>query len=173
MSKTWQEEESFPEGVNLLFAILTRYPEISCVHMSSQEKVLKLTFFATHAADEEEIRKLGELLLDSVNAYHLLEGYAYEEMEFEYAFHEGVTFLTVIRDVPSLSRGELSLLAQLLRERLGERLVVDYQPEPPPGTEEMPGDEEYLDSLFQTIRRVPAQTLVGMREEGRVLVYTQ
>ncbi|WP_018704420.1 MULTISPECIES: hypothetical protein [Sporomusaceae] len=172
MSKVMQEE-AFPEGVNLLFAILTRYPEIGYLELGAEERVLHMTFFVQETLEEERARALGELLFESATAYHLLEGYVYDAMEFEYSFHEGVTFLTIVRDLNSLSRGEISVLVEVLKDQVGAALVVDYQAELPPGTEEFPGDEEYLDGLFQSIRRLPPQTLIGIREEGRVLVYTQ
>lgn len=65
-------------------------------------------------------------------------------------------------------------MVEVLKDQLGEVFGCRLSSGTAAGNgSEIPGDEEYLDGLFQSIRRLPPQTLIGIREEGRVLVYTQ
>jgi hypothetical protein len=82
-----------------------------------------------------------------------------------------VTFVHVLRDARSTTREELVLLTSLLSERFGEKLLKN----PPPdefGEEDPGAQDEFVEYALEALRDPSQQkSLVGFREEKRVLVY--
>ena len=108
-----------------------------------------------------------------VEAFLALMDDKYDVLSLVWSEVENVLQLTLERDVKSLSLHEVSLVVTLLSEALGPDLIVEKGPVA--DDEEMWFQNEMLiDGLQESMRREsPRQSLVGIREEGRVLVFNQ
>ncbi len=82
-----------------------------------------------------------------------------------------VTFIHLTRDLETFSKEELMLLVSLFAERFGELMVRN--PVPEDHFEEDPiAQEELVDCALDSMRDPrQSKSLVGFREEKRVLVY--
>jgi hypothetical protein len=83
-----------------------------------------------------------------------------------------MAMLTIIRDVGSLSRGEIALIIALLREKVIDLLVSDqseFLVE-----EDLLIQEELIENMLENMKReYDSHSLIGIREDGRVLVFNK
>jgi hypothetical protein len=172
MQKLRQLDEEISNGVNLLISILVRYPEIGTIRFDQQNNSLKTTFMLSSIPDDSEFKEIRRLLLDSLAAYHMLEGLAANLTEIELSTYEQMAMLTILRDVHTLSKGEFALIITLLRDAFKERLVSesnDIMLE-----EDLLIQEEQIDSMLENMKQQQMeQSLIGFREDGRVVVFNK
>lgn len=161
------------DGVNLLVSILVCYPEVVTVSYEPKEEALRFAFGLKCVPDKASFKKVAGYLAESVRAYQDLEGYEGASVEFYIEGQEGTSFFYVVRDVRTLSRGEINLLADIMQDFYGEKLMMGETQEPYDEEEEMMR-EEALDHMIGNLRTTRiGDRMVGIREEGRVLVFNR
>lgn len=167
-----QHDEQVSDGANLLISILVRYPEIATINFESERDLLNLTFIISGMLNAEQFADCKEMIAGSIDAYHLLENREYQVAEVQLDTYEQVSLLHIRRDVQSLSKGEIALLISLLRDRFKDKLTADHHESLQ--EEEMLLQEEIIDNMLETMkRRQILQNLIGIREDGRVLVFNK
>ncbi|MCE5285361.1 MAG: hypothetical protein LLG02_05905 [Pelosinus sp.] len=172
MQKIRQLDEEISDGVNLLISILVRFPEIGTIRFDQHNNSLKTTFMLSSIPSGSEFKEIRRLLLDSLAAYHMLEGLAATLTEIELSTYERMAMLTILRDVHTLSKGEFALIITLLRDCFKDRLVSesnDVMLE-----EDLLMQEEQIDNMLENMKQQHiAQSLIGFREDGRVVVFNK
>ena len=164
--------EQISDGVNLLVSILIRYPEIGTVKFDPQTSCLQLKFMLSALPSEAEFSKIKDLLMNSMIAYTMLEGFSSKTSEIELHAHDQVAIITIIRDVYTLSKSELTLLITLLRENLQNYLIIDPIDSPVP--EDVLLQEEVIEDMLENIKsHHHLHGLIGIRENHRVLVFNK
>ena len=156
------------DGINLLVSILVCYPEIGMVSYEPEKEALYFSFTLTKVPPRQEFEETAAFLEESILTYHDLEG----EIDFSLEGQGNTAFFRVLRDVRTLSRGEIALLADLMYERFGDALVSD---ETRDGYEE---DnflrEEAIDHIIGSLKGSRmSDRMIGIREEGRVMVFNK
>ncbi|MEW6723643.1 MAG: hypothetical protein AB1331_01805 [Bacillota bacterium] len=159
-------------SVGLLISLLVRYPEVATINFDPRARTLRLTFLTRPGLSEDQWHQVLKRLQQSVEVYARLERQRVQRAWFDVdSFGELVT-LVVERDVETLSRGEISLLVELLRDLLGEELMVDEVGAT--GDDDMYMQEQYIDQLLDDLRESRQEKcLVAFREEGRVVVFNR
>lgn len=163
-------------GLRLLISLLIRYPEIGSIRYLPDQRSLQLHFYISLGDKEQSTfsqEAVQQKVTKHVEAFLSLMDEKYELLSLVWSEVENVLQLTLERDVKSLSLHEVSLVVTLLSEALGPDLIVEKGPVA--DDEEMWFQNEMLiDGLLESMRREsPRQSLVGIREEGRVLVFNQ
>lgn len=172
MPKLQQDDERISDGVNLLISILVRYPEIGAINYDGDTHTIKMTFMLADIPTAGEFARLKEILLASIAAYHSLEQIKGARAEISLSSCEQVAMLAIRRDVPTLSKGEMALLIALLRENLRERLVIDDNEAIL--EEDLLVQEEVIVNMLENMKREhQSNGLIGIREDGRVLVFNK
>lgn len=172
MPKYLQEDEQISDGVNLLISILVRYPEIGTINFDPINSSIKLTFMLSGIPAPQEFALIRRLILDSITAFHMLEGYTPEAADVELSTYDQVAMLHMVRDVHTLSKGEIALVITLLRDRFKDRLVIDYNDSMQ--EEDLLIQEELIDDMLESMKRqYSGNSLIGIREDGRVLVFNK
>lgn len=172
MLKYRQDDEQVSDGVNLLISILVRYPEIGTISFDPNHESLKLTFMLSGIPSPTEFAAIKRLISNSTAAYHQLEGLKIRSTDFQMTTYEQVAMLTVIRDVATLSKSEIAIMIALLRDKFKERLVTDYNDSML--EEDLLVQEELIDNMLENIKKHhAAHGLIGIREDGRVLVFNK
>ena len=83
-----------------------------------------------------------------------------------------VSFLHLVRDVATLTRDELSLVADILYDAFPQTLLLDERDPLDPNFEVE--QENLLDHMLGTMRQQRLhEKLLGIREGDRVVVYNQ
>lgn len=172
MPKLQQDDERVSHGVNLLISILVRYPEIGTINFDAKNNTLKLTFMLAGIPSDDDFAKIKKTLLSSISAYHMLEGTKEVTADLCLSSCGQVAMLTILRDVNTLSKGEIALIITLLRENLSDKLISDENDAML--EEDLLVQEEVIDNMLETIKtQHNINGLIGIREDGRVLVFNK
>ncbi len=159
------------DEAGLIIALLVRFPQIATIVSHPSDGTLVLSFAVRAKLDRGVERKLRESVSEHVRALLMLRRERSEALALTCESDEALGFVRVTRDVRSFSREELVLLVALLSERFGTALV-----ESPASDGDVIDDDGNVDDLVEyaiEALREPAgqRSLVGFREEKRVLVY--
>ena len=164
--------EQISDGINLLISILVRYPEIGTVNFEPQNHCLKLKFMLSAIPSETEFSTTKHLLIDSIAAYHRLEGLQLKTSEVILHPYNPVAMVSVIRDVHTISKEEIALIITILREKLNNYLIIDYNDSLL--EEDQLAQEEVIEDMLENIKTYHTlYRLIGIRENGRVLIFNK
>ena len=167
-----RKKELDSEGIRLLASIMVCFPEITTVNYEPQDRILSLTFMLKTSMDQAAFDDLTAGIAESLTTYHALQGIGVAKIGFSMDIQNDLSFLHVKRDLDSLTRGELSLLCELLADRFDEKLLLDMRGRDRTDQEFLLAQEDMLDRMLsgtQSLR--PAGRLVGIREDDRVVVF--
>ena len=110
------------DTVNLVCALLVRYPEIASIRSMPGEGTVRFTFAVAQRMDRATQRAAGDEIEAHVKAFLALArdgGDVSVECESERAH----SFVHVTRDLDSFTRDELAMLTALFAQRFGAALV--------------------------------------------------
>jgi hypothetical protein len=173
MAELYQNDQQVSDGANLIISMLVRYPEIGTINFNPEANSLKLTFMISGIPTAGDFESSKALIINSIAAYHMLQGIANINVDIELSSYEQVAMLTFIRDVQTLSRGEINLVIKLLRERFGDRLVADHNDAMM--EEDLLFQDEVIEDMLESMRKQDNDhnSLIGIREDGRVFVFNK
>ncbi|MBV8531741.1 MAG: hypothetical protein JO104_10520 [Candidatus Eremiobacteraeota bacterium] len=159
------------DTVSLVCALLVRFPELASIRSGPADRTLRLTFAVRQRLDRSSQARLAESLEEHVTSFLALAKERAGEFRVECEGDRSFTFVHVTRDLETFSKEELELQVAFLRDRCGDALVRNPHPDDHLEADPAAEDEAALYAI-ETLRD-PAQSksLVGFREEKRVLVY--
>ena len=159
------------DTVSLVCALLVRFPELTSIRAGAADRTLRLTFAVRQRLDRAAQTSLGEAIDEHVRGFLSLAKEEPATLRVECEGDRGLTFVHVTRDPETFSKEELELLAGFLRDRCPDTLVLNAVPDD--HLEADPAAEDEAAAYAVEALRDPAQSksLVGFREEKRVLVY--
>jgi len=164
--------EEISDGVNLLISILISYPEIGTVSFDPQYNQLKLKFMLSAIPSADEFSNIKHLLIDSIAAYNMLEGLPLQTAEIQLDTHDKVAMFSIIRDVQTLSKNEITMIITLLREKLQDYLILDFNVSL--SAEDLLSQEEVIETMLENLKQQSLlHGLIGIRENSRVLVFNK
>lgn len=173
-SRSKAEEKA---GIQFLAALLVCYPEISSVTYDPKKTALTFDFVVRGSYPEKELNAFTKLLSESVETYHALTdgSHVYLVVRGEEIVAENRTVMFhVDRDIRSLDRGELTLLARLFTEHFGKALLVDSHSLKSLEQDFASVQSELLDQMLGQARELHFRMhMVGLREGDRVVVYNR
>jgi hypothetical protein len=159
------------DAVGLVVALLVRFPQIATIVSHPDEGTLALSFAIALRVDRVAEREIRETVTDHVESLLAVSGEQPDTLSVECERDQKMTFLRITRDVRTFTREELIVLTTLLASRFGAALI-----ESPAAEETLDDDpgaqDEMVDFALEALRDPTQQrSLVGFREEKRVLVY--
>lgn len=164
-----QSDDFSGDGVNLLVSLLVRYPEIATLAFDPRKNSITLKFMFLQPTDA--VQWTPQRLSESLAAYHELVRIQPAVNELRMSNEGQLAMLTLERDVTTISKGEILLLIGVLREQIKALLVADPVEAPP---EDSGFQEELIENMLTSIKsNYGGQGLIGIREEGRVLVFNK
>lgn len=174
MKKLKRMKKPNMDGINLLVSILVCYPELGTVSFEPKNDSLRLSFALKEMPSKADFEALRSLLEESIAAYHALEGFFGAQTSISLDGTENTAFLYVWRDMATLSRGEIGLLTALVREHFGENLLMDMEIGEADELEIEAAQAEIIDNMIGNLKinRV-TDRMIGVREEGRVMVFNK
>lgn len=159
------------DSVNLLVSLLVRHPELSRVVIKPRFASIALFFVIRSALSKIEQRRFTRSILDHLRAFHQLDGSPRTKIAVRLLVADGLTFVEIERDAKTLARDEISLIVSLVAQSFGDGLFVN-PPADDAADDDFGPDEDSVNSALDAVRRgKQRKSLVGFREERRVLVY--
>lgn len=159
------------DTVSLVCALLVRFPELASIRSMPAEGNVRLTFALRARVERAAQRALAEHVEEHVAGYLLLAKDEPRALRIECEGDRSTTFIHITRDTVSFSKEELELLVAVLRERYPEALVRNPPPEDHLDADPAAQDEAAFYAIEALRDPSQSKSLVGFREEARVLVY--
>ena len=159
------------DTVSLVCALLVRFPELASIRSAPADRTVRLTFAVKLRPERLAQAALTEAVEDHVAGFLMLAKEKPETLRLEFEGDRTTSFVHVTRDLESFTKEELELLVGLFSQRFGDALVRN--PLPDTHLDDDPAAQDEAASYAVEALRDPAQSksLVGFREEKRVLVY--
>lgn len=159
------------DTVSLVCALLVRFPELASIRSGPTDRTLRLTFAVRQRLDRGAQSALAEAVEEHIRSFLALAKEEPAVLRVECEGDRTLTFIHVTRDFESFSKEELELQVGFFGDRCGDALVRN--PHPDDHLEGDPAAEDEAALYAIEALRDPAQSksLVGFREEKRVLVY--
>jgi len=166
----WKEGEPFTNSMSLIVSLLIRYPEIATLSLNPDEGSFAFSFIFKRAFSPVEIKELRENLTDSL--YALLELNNQQTTVLKISFHKlkGFSFLELKRDIVSFSQEEITLVTEIIGSRYAQEIIRDQ--EEGIAEDEQLFQEEMIDHMLEDLKDTRQERrLIGIREEGRVMIF--
>lgn len=162
------------DAVNLLVSILVCYPEIGTVSYEPKDETLHFSFTLQGMLTAETFQKTAQYLEESILTYHELEGFFGARINFTLEGQGNTAFFHIDRDVETLSRGEINMIANLMREIFEKLLLSEQEEKNDLYEEEEMLREEAIDHMIGSLKASRIhERMIGVREGGRVMVFNK
>jgi hypothetical protein len=160
------------DPVGPIVALLVRFPEIATLVSHPTDGTLTLSFAVAKKLDRTTQREVSDLLLEHVRSFTELVAEPFETLEVACETDEAMTFLRLTRDARTLTREELQMLTALVSQRFEALLVKSPVSDDEALDDDPSAQDDAVDSALDALREPTQQkSLVGFREEKRVMVY--
>ncbi len=159
------------DTVSLVCALLVRFPELASIRSLPGEGTVRLTLAVKSRLDRAGLAALRDSVDDHVAGFLMLDKDEPVTVAVECDSDRAMSFVHVTRDLETFSKNELEMLVALFSQRFGEALVRN--PIPDDRADDDPAAQDEIAEYAVESLRDPKQSksLVGFREEKRVLVY--
>ncbi|HET6277071.1 MAG TPA: hypothetical protein VFE16_14170 [Candidatus Cybelea sp.] len=159
------------DTVSLVCALLVRFPELASIRSGPTERTLRLTFAVRQRVEKSVQARLSEALEDHVRSFLALGKEEPAVLRIESEGDRTLTFIHVTRDLETFSKEELELQVGFFGDRCGDALVRNPPPDDHLDVDPAAEDEAALYAVEALRDPAQSKSLVGFREEKRVLVY--
>ena len=159
------------DTVSLVCALLVRFPELASIRSAPADRTVRLTFVVRQRLDRAAQAVLSEGLDDHVRSFLALAKEEPAALRVECEGDRTMTFVHVTRDLESFSKEELELQVGFFNDRCGDALVRNPHPDDHLEADPAAEDEAALYAIEALRDPEQPKSLVGFREEKRVLVY--
>lgn len=172
MEFIYKKKDQVTDGVGLLISLLVRYPEVATINFDPEQQILKFKFIVLKTVLEEEMKSLKQQMLDCIEVFNKLQGKTVRFSTVDHQYFDSYTMIEINRDVETLVREEIDLIAALFRQNLENSLVKDdssgfYE-------EDIIIQEEIIDHMLEIVKDCAVEKkLFAFREEGKVLVFNK
>ncbi|HHW72258.1 MAG TPA: hypothetical protein GX393_03415 [Firmicutes bacterium] len=153
--------------VDLLIAILVRFPCVGTIHCEPETGTLRLVFLLK--APDTDFALFAKRFQAHLTLFHKLAGRPVKTSELRRIETEQLTVVEVVRDLASFSLSELKLIVQLMRDSFRDSLVQEGSDA---ADEDAAEQEMIIDALLRERAELGQERLTGFRENGRVLVFS-
>ncbi|MHC1758552.1 MAG: hypothetical protein AB9917_03370 [Negativicutes bacterium] len=163
------------DGVSLLISILVRFPQIGTVQFDSKNRMLTLNFMLSQTVSPDDLEVFKKTIAANLQAYHYIVNKEPSSVIIKIQQpYDKFCVLSIVRDIATLSKGEITLLSTLLTENFQECLILDGSEYIPDFVDDIEFSDELIDTMFEVVRaQRAAKNLTALRENGRVLVFSK
>lgn len=160
------------DSVNLVVSLLVRHPELSRIVIRRRFEAIAFFFVVKDVLARDEVFAFRRSVIAHARAFHSLSRSALPRMSVRVRSAEGLSFVEIERESSDLSRDEIAMLVSLVSERFGERLLVNPPAEDASDEDAAGAREDAVGDALDAMRRAKQRkSLVGLRDERRVLIY--
>ncbi|HBG02683.1 MAG TPA: hypothetical protein DDW87_14140 [Firmicutes bacterium] len=153
--------------IDLLVAVLVRFPQIGTIHYEPDAKTLRLVFLIKDA--QEDFPRFAKKFEAHLALFHHLRKESVSTASLEKKGNSELTVLEVVRDLATMSLGELDLIVRLVSDYYGDTLAQEGSDV---GAEDQAEQDFTIETLLMSTTWRSLERLTGFRENGRVLVFS-
>jgi hypothetical protein len=159
------------DTVSLVCALLVRFPELASIRSLPDDRTVRLTFALRRRLDRGAQSALVEAIEEHIQSFLALAKDDAGTLRLECEGDRSMTFVHITRDLETFTKEELELQVAFFGERFGDALVRNPMPDDHFDADPAAQDEAALYAVEALRDPAQSKSLVGFREEKRVLVY--
>jgi hypothetical protein len=159
------------DTVSLVCALLERFPEIASIRSLPPERTLRSTMALRQRLDRAAQTALIETIDEHVRSFLALGQEEPRVLRIECEGDRSMTFVHITRDLETVSKEELELHVAYFKQCFGDALVRTPVPDDQFDVDPIAQDEAAMYAVEALRDPAQSKSLVGFREEKRVLVY--
>lgn len=159
------------DTVSLVCALLVRFPELASLRSLPDDRTIRLTFALRRRLDRSAQSSLVDDLEEYTRSFLALAKDDPRSLLLECEGDRTMTFVHVTRDLETFTKEELELQVAFFGERFGEAMIRNPAPDDHLDSDPAAQDEAALHAVEALRDPAQSKSLVGFREEKRVLVY--
>jgi len=159
------------DTVSLVCALLVRFPELASIRSGPADRTLRLTFAVRQRLDRGIQAALAQDVEEHVSSFLILGREVPRVLRVDCEGDRTMSFVHVTRDLETFSKEELELQVGFFNDRCGDALVRNPHPDDHLDADPAAEDEAALYAIEALRDPAQSKSLVGFREEKRVLVY--
>jgi hypothetical protein len=160
------------DSVNLVVSLLVRHPELSRIVIRRRFAAIAFFFVVKGTLTRDDAIAFRRSVGAHSRAFHSLSRERAPRVSVRVRSEEGLSFVEIERETSDLSRDEIAMLVSLVSDSFGERLLVNPPAEGPSDEESTGAREDAVGDALDAVRRAKQRkSLVGLRDERRVLIY--
>lgn len=161
-------------GVQLLASMLVCYPEVYAVTYDPKGTEITLDFVVQAKVTRTEMEEFADLVDKSLQTYHDLYGGEPVWLAVDADVNGKRMTVHVRRQLSTMLRGELDLLAELFHNKFGEDLQIDAHSRDSLEPDFSNMQSNLLDQMFELAQagRIK-ERMIGMRDKDKVVVYNR
>lgn len=175
LHKMHTRQQPRPHDIQMLGALLVRYPEVDTVEYEPRYEQLTLNFMVRAALTSQDMEGYDDLLTESFRSYRQLE--AADELPHIAITAEALERLTSVHvcwPIRELAAEEVDLLTDLAAQYFQDGLLVDKLMDANLEADFIDQQEEMFALLLAEARQhPPRQALAGYRDGGHIIVYNR
>ena len=172
--KTSGSRKEMNTGVQLLASMLVCYPELYAVAYEPQDTEITLDFVVKKKIAHEEMEEFANLVDKSVQTYHELQGGDPVWLAIDADVNGARMTVHVRRQLATMLRGELDLLAELFCDKFGDDLQIDVHTLDSLEPDFSNMQSNVLDQMFDMAQSSRIrEKMIGMRDKDKVVVYNR
>jgi hypothetical protein len=159
------------DTVSLVCALLVRFPELASIRSFPGDRTARLTFALRQRLDRAAQSALVEAIEEHIRSFLSLAKDEAQILRLECEGDRSMTFVHITRDLETFTKEELELHVGFFGQRFGDGLVRNPMPDDHGDADPAAQDEAALYAVEALRDPAQSKSLVGFREEKRVLVY--
>ena len=172
MAVQYKDFADISDSIGLLISILLCYPAICSVKYLPDDYAMRFTVLLKKPLTDSEFEALAEKLSLSIEVLGQLNRSPVEKCELHKAVYNDTTVLEIDCGMDDLTREMIALINEIVLNEFVDSVIVEnkevmYE-------EDIQFQEMIIDNMLESVRSsAPYKSLIGYREEGKVMVFNK
>lgn len=172
MEMNYKDSSEISGSIGLLISILVCYPGLCSVKFIPNEKGLRFSYLLKTNLNSSEFEVFKGKLQTSLDVYNEFMRKKSTQLGIIKQHFLDSTLIEITCDLHSLSREEIALINDIIKQEFEPILVSDERNEMV--EEEILMQEAIMEDMLESIKAsIPDKSLIGYREEGKVMVFNK
>lgn len=171
----FNESEEIMDYVNLFVSVLICFPEVGTIKYDRNERTLFFTFILREMSYSEEVETSLSEIDAALTTYHQIEKIIPRHYDVQHYAYDGYLVLEVQRDIPTITRAEITFLIELFRMKFLDHLImedIDQNMLDEYGWYHEDDVDLFADRKSSADMEVVENKILVLRESGKVLVFS-
>ncbi|HEY8392963.1 MAG TPA: hypothetical protein VIL83_09595 [Capillibacterium sp.] len=165
-----QDGEAFTGAMSFIVSLLIRYPELATLKLNPEDSSLIFSLIFRYKFSPEEKKSFREEIKMSLETLAALERVEPQSIEVSFRRQDDLSFVEIKRDLATFSPEELPLVLKIIDRHYAPYLIKEADNET--GEEDLLFQDEMIAHMLDELKEAPPEReLIGIREEGRVMIF--
>lgn len=172
MAVQYKEFADISDSIGLLISILMCYPSICSVRYLPDDYAMRFTVLLKKPLTDGEFEVFTKKMRLGIEVLGQLNRSPVEKCDMHKAVYSETTVLEIDCSMNDLTREMIALINEILLSEFNESILIEnkevmYE-------EDMQFQEMIIDNMLESVRSsAPHKSLIGYRDEGKVMVFNK